>query len=168
MPGKIEPIYGINNPKIESSINWKNLKIALENGAKKYLSELEKDSQDVIGLVHGDEGINRAHNLLLYLSAIDQCNHFAFFALALSVIESSSIFLATCIGSEIIKGESRSKRNDISFVFSSTRNNILSSDEKKQLDNQVRLFKEALIQDSTYFNIESVPACEMTTIVKRR
>ena len=168
MPGKIEPIYGVNNPKIESNIDWKNLKIALENGAKKYLSKLEKDSQDAIGLIHGDAGVNRAYNLLLYISAIDQCNHFAFFALTLSIIESSSIFLAACIEDEIIKGVPRCKKRDISFIFSSKRNNILSSDEKKQLNHQVKLFEEALIQDATYFNIESVPACEMTTIVKRR
>lgn len=202
-------IFAANNPEIDKDINWENLLLALRNAALYYLKKIEGGSQDIAGFHHGDEGINRASNLLKYLNTIDHHHHFALFCLLLSAVESSSTFLTQCIARYIILGQYQNisftentlvdtiesevidhsllehskphafrtiPTSDLSsfttyekewgllFILNEMKEKIPTREERGKLCYQVGLFKAALIDDPKFFDPDTIPACEMTTI----
>lgn len=104
-------LYGSINPAIQRDLNWKELKTTLEDSIRYYIKTIENDSKHVLGLFHGDDGINRAFNSLRYLSIIDNANHFALLALLISIFESTSTWLTTCISNALIQGAHSSLSN---------------------------------------------------------
>ncbi|HLB56792.1 MAG TPA: hypothetical protein VJK30_05635 [Coxiellaceae bacterium] len=104
-------LYGANICAIESDLKWGELKNKLKSATNYYLKTLEKGSKNVIGAFHGDDGINRAYNLLQYLSIIDNANHFALLALLISIFESTSTWLTTCVSRAFIQGSHSSLSN---------------------------------------------------------
>lgn len=90
------------NPTIQQNINFEKLKTTLTAAINYYIKTIKESSKNVVGFFQSDDEINRAFNLLRYLSIIDDANHFALLALLISVFESTSTWLTICISEALI------------------------------------------------------------------
>lgn len=90
--------------------NWARFDKSMEDGAQGYLDARRKEKTSgakkalsaIQGFFHGDEGLNRATNLLHALQRTH--DHIQSFALLYVVMTSSSSWLSKCIAEQLIEG----------------------------------------------------------------